>query len=290
MTSSQSILSDLASFFSISSSPTPTEIPEKSSTNNENESIEIAMTNDVPTTPNNISPINPTTIQSSTQYKEGQTVLYTNSQGLTSKATIQAIHYDNDLQPYYTITFLNGRERQTDDAHLSPLDTANTIITNNNDDNTAANNMSNGLSGIEEGVSIIVNKSLQHCGAYDMSKVDTQIISPTTTTATATDSWEDNNNNGGYTPTTMSSKSSKRRTEIFDYLQSKFSKRRRILFIIIGLLVLAIIIIATSVSVKNKRQRQSTSGKFICLVFICGNLQVLRVCAEFVHHLIYPLV
>ena len=223
------------------------------------------MTNDVPT--DNISPTNSNnTIQRSTQYKEGQTVLYKNSQGLTSKATIQAIHYDNDLQPYYTITFLNGRERQTDDAHLSPLDTANTIITNNNDDNTATNNMSNGLSGIEEGVSIIVNESLQHCGAYDMSKVDTQIISPTTT---ATESWEDNNNNGGYTPTTSSkSRISKRRTEIFDYLQSKFSKRRRILFIIIGLvlvIIIIIIIIATSVSLKNKRQRQSTSGKFIYL-------------------------
>jgi len=258
MTSSQSVLSDLASFFSTPS--TPTEIS-KNNTNNENEcSIEIAMTNDVPT--NNIFPINSNnTIQSSTQYKEGQTVLYTNSQGLTSKATIQAIHYDNDLQPYYTITFLNGRERQTDDAHLSPI----TI------NNIATNNMSNQMN-VEEGVSIIVNDNLQHCGAYDMSKVDTQIISPTTTT-TATESWEDNNNNnGGYNAPT----SSKSRTEVFDYLQSKFSKidkRRRILLVhllmllVISLVLVIVIVSATSVSVKNKQQRQSTSGKYFLYLF-----------------------
>ena len=58
MTSSQSILSNLASFFSISSSPVPTpEIRDKSSTN-ENECIEIAMTNDVPP-PNNTAPLSP---------------------------------------------------------------------------------------------------------------------------------------------------------------------------------------------------------------------------------------
>lgn len=253
--SSQSILSDLASFFSISSPPP---LPENNNrTNNENESIEIAMTNDVPTPNNTTTPANSNTIQS-TQYKEGQTVLYTNSQGLTSKATIQAIHYDNELQSYYTITFLNGRERQTDDAHLSPI----TI------NNIATNNMSNQMN-VEEGVSIIVNDNLQHCGAYDMSKVDTQIISPTTTTATATESWEDNNN-GGYNTPTSSKSTKRRRSEIFDYLQSKFSKRRRILFIIIGL-VLVIIIIATPVSLKNKQHKQSTSGKyFLYLVFICG--------------------
>ena len=63
MTSSQSILSDLASFFS-PSSPPPSEISKKN-TNNENECIEIAMTNDVPTPIFNntahLSPINTTT-------------------------------------------------------------------------------------------------------------------------------------------------------------------------------------------------------------------------------------
>jgi len=262
MKSSQSILSDLTSFFSTPSTPPP---ENNNSTNNENECIEIAMTNDVPTNNTTTTPIinSNNTIQG-TQYKEGQTVLYTNSQNLSSKATIQAIHYDNDLQPYYTITFLNGRERQTDDAHLSPI----TI------NNIATNNMSNQMN-VEEGVSIVVNESLQHCGAYDMSKVvDTQIISPTTTAAT--DSWEDNNNNGGYNQQT---KINNKIREIFDYLHSKFSKidkRRRILLVhlfmllVIGLVLVIVIVSTTSSvsSVKSKDQRQSEpSGKFICTCF-----------------------
>lgn len=59
-------------------------------------------------------------------YQEGQKVLYAkNSNGNNGEVTSQAaivtkVHYDDELNPYYTIN-LNGRERQTDDAHLSAI-------------------------------------------------------------------------------------------------------------------------------------------------------------------------
>ena len=52
-------------------------------------------------------------------YKEGQQVVYTDSQGSTS-AIIKKIHLDDKLVPYYTIE-VHGREKQTDDAHLSVI-------------------------------------------------------------------------------------------------------------------------------------------------------------------------
>eukprot|EP00984_Skeletonema_dohrnii_P002962 scaffold1009_cov116-Skeletonema_dohrnii-CCMP3373.AAC.5 len=51
------------------------------------------------------------------KFKEGQQVVYTNSQG-SVVAVIQKVHFDDELEPFYTIN-LNGREKQTDDAHLS---------------------------------------------------------------------------------------------------------------------------------------------------------------------------
>ena len=51
------------------------------------------------------------------RFKEGQQVIYTNSQG-SVVAFIKKVHFDDDLEPFYTID-LNGREKQTDDAHLS---------------------------------------------------------------------------------------------------------------------------------------------------------------------------
>ncbi|KAL9179299.1 hypothetical protein ACHAXT_008589 [Thalassiosira profunda] len=50
-------------------------------------------------------------------FHEGQKVIYNNSEG-AAMATIAKVHYDDELHPYYTIN-LNGREKQTDDAHLS---------------------------------------------------------------------------------------------------------------------------------------------------------------------------
>ena len=72
---------------------------------------------------NDASPISntQTTASSNTNdapsYKEGQQVLYTSSQGSTS-AIIKKIHLDDEMQPFYTIE-VDGREKQTDDAHLS---------------------------------------------------------------------------------------------------------------------------------------------------------------------------
>jgi len=56
-------------------------------------------------------------------------VVYTNGEG-SFMATVKKVHYDDDLHPYYTID-LNGREKQTDDAHLSPPN--GTMIHNQND-------------------------------------------------------------------------------------------------------------------------------------------------------------
>ena len=50
-------------------------------------------------------------------YHEGQAVLYSSGGGSTN-ATITQVHYDDELQPYYTID-LHGNERQTDREHLS---------------------------------------------------------------------------------------------------------------------------------------------------------------------------
>jgi len=50
-------------------------------------------------------------------YNEGQKVVYTNSEG-SCLAVITKVHYDDELQPYYTIE-IEGREKQTDNNHLS---------------------------------------------------------------------------------------------------------------------------------------------------------------------------
>lgn len=64
-------------------------------------------------------------------YHEGQSVLYNNSEG-SCLATISKVHHDDKLHPYYTIA-VNGREKQTDAAHLSlPVESnANTATPGN---------------------------------------------------------------------------------------------------------------------------------------------------------------
>ena len=132
MTSSRSILSDLASFFSISSSPPPPEIPEKSNTNNENECIEIAMTNDVPTTPNNISPINSnntttaTNMSNGTSVEEGVSVVrHTTpsieiSQGCYGAYDMSKIKIDYISQPTTTASDSWEEEDNTNNVGLNP--------------------------------------------------------------------------------------------------------------------------------------------------------------------------
>jgi hypothetical protein len=59
---------------------------------------------------------------SSSKYKAGQKVHY-NSATYSGPAEIVKVHLDDDLQPFYTI-LVQGKEKQTDDAHLkeeSPL-------------------------------------------------------------------------------------------------------------------------------------------------------------------------
>lgn len=52
------------------------------------------------------------------RYEKAQQVLYTSGGG-SSIATVISVHLDDKLVPYYTI-LVDGREKQTDDKHLSP--------------------------------------------------------------------------------------------------------------------------------------------------------------------------
>uniref|UniRef100_A0A7S4AUA6 Arf-GAP domain-containing protein n=1 Tax=Pseudo-nitzschia australis TaxID=44445 RepID=A0A7S4AUA6_9STRA len=60
---------------------------------------------------------------STVQYEAMQIVCY-KSNGKRSKAKILKKHVDDDLQPYYSIMLPFGKEKQTDNAHLEPLDPA----------------------------------------------------------------------------------------------------------------------------------------------------------------------
>ena len=53
-------------------------------------------------------------------YKAGMDVFYKNSNlGTVQQARILDVHLDDELVPYYSIRLLDdGREKQTDDAHL----------------------------------------------------------------------------------------------------------------------------------------------------------------------------
>ena len=58
---------------------------------------------------------------STSRFKTGSKVLYT-SNGITSKAVILDIHFDDNLKPYYTIQIVcDGREKQTDDNHIKAI-------------------------------------------------------------------------------------------------------------------------------------------------------------------------
>ena len=59
------------------------------------------------------------------KYAVGQKVYYKDSRGDVSQAEILKVHLDDDLVPFYDIKMSNGREKQTDDGHLSLLDGPN---------------------------------------------------------------------------------------------------------------------------------------------------------------------
>lgn len=55
------------------------------------------------------------------RYQKGTQILYTSSDRAAEEATILGVHLDDLLEPYYTILLEDGREKQTDHAHLSML-------------------------------------------------------------------------------------------------------------------------------------------------------------------------
>lgn len=52
------------------------------------------------------------------KYHKGQSVTYRDNQGNLSPAEIAKVHLDGNLVPFYDIKMADGREKQTDDAHL----------------------------------------------------------------------------------------------------------------------------------------------------------------------------
>jgi hypothetical protein len=56
----------------------------------------------------------------SSKYKPGQKVFYNSTGYIEVMAKVVSVHLDDYLVPYYTI-LVQGREKQTDDAHLSPV-------------------------------------------------------------------------------------------------------------------------------------------------------------------------
>jgi hypothetical protein len=56
------------------------------------------------------------------RFMENQVVYYTSNNGLKEKTKILKIHLDDHLVPFYDIRIEDsGKEKQTDDAHLSSL-------------------------------------------------------------------------------------------------------------------------------------------------------------------------
>ena len=52
------------------------------------------------------------------KYEKGMKVLYKNSSGIIEGCIIMDVHLDDMLEPYYTIKLEDGREKQTDNAHI----------------------------------------------------------------------------------------------------------------------------------------------------------------------------
>lgn len=53
------------------------------------------------------------------RYQSGQKAYYRNTSYM-GEAEIIKVHFDDDLQPFYTI-IVDGKEKQTDDSHLTPM-------------------------------------------------------------------------------------------------------------------------------------------------------------------------
>lgn len=64
-----------------------------------------------------------------TLYKKGMDVFYRGPNGLFVSAKILDVHFDDMLEPYYTIRKEDGAEKQTDNDHLSRNPTVTVITT-----------------------------------------------------------------------------------------------------------------------------------------------------------------
>jgi len=65
--------------------------------------------------PTNVSPKEIT----GTKYSAGDHLLYKDSQGNVYNVEVLKVHLDDELVPFYDVKMPDGREKQTDDAHLS---------------------------------------------------------------------------------------------------------------------------------------------------------------------------
>ena len=52
-------------------------------------------------------------------YEAGAVVDYASSGG-TQTCTVLSAHFDDMMEPHYTVRLEDGREKQTDNAHISP--------------------------------------------------------------------------------------------------------------------------------------------------------------------------
>lgn len=55
-------------------------------------------------------------------YDKGMNVYYYNANGIQHQCTVVEVHLDDIQEPYYTIRFEDGREKQTDNKHLTIYD------------------------------------------------------------------------------------------------------------------------------------------------------------------------
>ena len=53
-------------------------------------------------------------------FVKGQKAFYRSAKGI-AKVTVCGIHHDSKLEPYYTIQLRDGKEKQTDGKHLTPI-------------------------------------------------------------------------------------------------------------------------------------------------------------------------
>jgi hypothetical protein len=79
--------------------------------------------NDENTTPSDETAVGVSSAAASAgcKYYEGGSAYYIKNGQAPVEVKIVKIHYDDDLEPFFTICLPNGNEKQTDDAHLKPF-------------------------------------------------------------------------------------------------------------------------------------------------------------------------